>query len=139
MKRIIIVLFFLVLGLCSKAQNAEIICRESSDFKCFVTHYDKDNVYYTLENDDKTHSIPKSEVEKILFRYSSMTFTEDGEIKFRANFLPGSKWKASTVDYGKFTLHGKPYKGPVCIHTILDLYFAGSTWSELQGLLVPIE
>ena len=51
--------------------------------------------------------------------------------------MPKSKYSVKNIDTGKYTLHGKPYKGPV-ITDYLGRIYAGDSWSTIKGVLVEI-
>ena len=140
-KVLLIVSFLLCFGLYVNAQQASIHLKNGwSSIDCFITGYDEDSVIYTKEGEEGSFSTLKKDIDEIEFNHGFMTFTEEGEMKFRsAGFAPQSWWETSTVDYGKFTLHGRPYKGPVLYNTHTKVYYAGTNWVDAQGILVPVK
>ena len=140
MKKVLLIVSFLFcFGLYVNAQKATLNLHSASSIECFITGYDTDSVFYTKEGEEGSFSTLKKDIDEIEFRFGHMTFTEDGEIKFKTGFAPKSWWDTSSVDYGKFTLHGKPYKGPVLYNNHMDIYYAGTSWVDVQGELVPVE
>lgn len=124
------------------AQNGTLYSNnnESSPVHCFVIAIDGDNVYYTIEGSDEKQTIKIEDIAEIVFPEGTYTFDEGKKVilKKSSNYLPKSKYEVINVGTGKYTLHGKPYKGPVVV-TYNGYAYAGEDFYKATGILVKIK
>lgn len=138
MKKYLFLLFFIIATTSLNAQNCEIRLKDSPSVSGYLVGLENGSVYYTQEGNDQKQEIKIKDIEEIAFDGVVYVFDENGQYRVRAGFLPKSKYEVVTAKAGEYTLHGKPYKGPVII-TYLDRYLAGKDYSDIKGILVKVK
>ena len=125
----------------AKAQSGTITLKDGDRIPCFVVGIDKDNVFFTIEGEQQKQSVKIVDIDNIDFTEGTYTFDENNKLTVepRSFYLPKSKYRVENVGTGTYTLHGKPYKGPVLI-TYLDYAYAGKEYPYgLSGILVKVK
>ena len=138
MKHLFFTLAIACLGCCAYAQEGTIHLKNYSTISCFVTGYEDGSVLFDI--DDESCSVNISDVESISFDGGAITFDSNNNPVFKktgGGYLPASKYSVKNVNYGEYTLNGKPYKGPI-LTTYLNQVFAGDSPSNIIGIPVKI-
>lgn len=138
MKKLFVLIIFVMAASSMRAQDCEIRLKNDTHIDGFLVGLENGNVYYTVADNEQKHEIKISEINEIAFSAAVYVFNENGQYKVRAGFLPKSKYEVVTAKEGEYTLHGKPYKGPVII-TYLERYLAGSDYDKVEGVLVKVK
>ncbi len=138
MKKFLFLLFFMIATTSLNAQNCEIRLKDSHSIYGYLVGLENGSVYYTQKGNDQKQEIKIKDIEEIAFRGVVYKFEEDGFYKVNPGFLPKSKYQVVSAKAGEYTLHGKPYKGPVIISEFKP-YLAGKDFSDVKGVLVKVK
>lgn len=139
MKKFLFLLLFIIATTSLNAQNCEIKVKKGPVVSGFIVGLENGSVYFTTEGDNQKQEIKIKDIDEIEFSGGVYYhFEEDGSLKASAGYLPKSKYEVVTAKAGEYTLHGKPYKGPVIISDFKPA-LAGTNTMEIKGVLVKVK